>query len=713
MLAVIPCLFIVLTIAALIIVPHTMNEAPAPSSKVWSGAFVTLLGLLALGCFLGNVEANIPALLLVSAVLSACAISSLWNKRIRQKLAELKGVWPQVLEALFLLIGAYLTFIAIELPSNPQMTQFWWEGLIIENVIILMVMTTLHFLFQRSGVGATLAAVIFELFGIAEYFVVTFKNTPIMASDVLALGTAAAVGGGYSYILDGGVLLSCALLAFTILLLSFTPLPHPTAKKRAVLLNIAASLVVGTSLVLGCIFIDFANTFGVTYNAWIPLVSYWREGFVTSFITQVQSFKPEQPRDYSNERAEALLATYAQSYDETLGASKEHIAATAQFDEEQPTVIVIMNESFADLAAYDDLAGTYNGPQWFNSFDGALAKGTLYVSPYGGGTCNSEWEFLTGASMAFMGSGVYPYMVYDMTGVQNLAATFKGLGYTTTAMHPNLATNWYRNVVYPTLGFDTFLDISDFSDAERLRNMVTDAATYDKILDLLKSSDDPQFIFDVTMQNHGGYATGALPADMVINHTVKGYSSPELDEYLALIDESDRALRDFITSLSTLDRKVVVVFFGDHQPSLASSYNDLLMTQDSDSLTHEERARTTSYMIYANYDVAGAQTGVQRDSSTNYLAADMMQLVGAPLTDYQKAELVMRSGELPLVNLLGYADGTGTWHDIRTAANRNATSGAAKLRNDLQVLQYHQLFANGIKFQTGSGYSGTVWGRLN
>jgi hypothetical protein len=98
-------------------------------------------------------------------------------------------------------------------------------------------------------------------------------------------------------------------------------------------------------------------------------------------------------------------------------------------------------------------------------------------------------------------------------------------------------------------------------------------------------------------------------------------------------------------------------------------------------------------------------------SSTNYLAADLAQLIGMPLTDYQKAELVMQTSGMPAINALGYQDANGTWHDISETSS--SSSGAAKLASDLQILQYHQLFSDGIHYQTGAGYSGTVWGRLD
>lgn len=292
-----------------------------------------------------------------------------------------------------------------------------------------------------------------------------------------------------------------------------------------------------------------------------------------------------------------------------------------------------------------------------------------------------------------------------------MAASFKKLGYDTIAMHPNLATNWGRDVVYPTFGFDRFLDINDFTGADRLRNMVTDEATYDKIYESLTTNKNPQFFLNVTMQNHGGYETGALPTDMVKHYRVHGINNPALDEYLALIDESDRAMEKFLEQLSKLDRKVVVVFFGDHQPSIANEYNKLI-TDDPSDLVHQERERTTEYMIWANYDVAGAKKNQQLDTSTNFLAADMLQLIGGPLTDLNKAELVMRHSDMPVLNLLGYQDKSGTWNDISTKAAQKAGTPAAQLRLDLQTLQYKQLFGDGVKFRTGAGHEGTVWGRI-
>lgn len=226
-------------------------------------------------------------------------------------------------------------------------------------------------------------------------------------------------------------------------------------------------------------------------------------------------------------------------------------------------------------------------------------------------------------------------------------------------MHPNHATNWNRENVYKDFGFDQFLSINDFQGADTLRGMVTDQATYDKILELLDQNADPQFIFDVTMQNHSGYDTGLLPADkqMHLNidttdldaKTVEDGTLSDVDEYVSCIEQSDQALRYFLNALNKLDRKVVVVFWGDHQPFFPSKFNDKWFT-DEDDATHQERLWQTDYIIWANYDVAGCdQTSEVDDLSTNYLSTQLMQLIGAPLSDYQKAHMTLRES-LPAIN---------------------------------------------------------------
>ena len=328
-----------------------------------------------------------------------------------------------------------------------------------------------------------------------------------------------------------------------------------------------------------------------------------------------------------------------------------------------------MNESFSDLSCFEQLrAAGYTGPAFYNSLPDTLVRGTMLASVAGGGTANSEFEFLTGASTAFVGVGKIPYQLYQMNDVNSLAKDLKELGYTATAMHPQNPVNYHRDKIYQQLGFGDFLSIDDFEGAPYYHAGVCDYATYDKILDLLRTDDAPQFIFDVTMQNHGGYDYGTVPAEELTNYWVDGASegaNSALNTYLTCINASDRDLEYFINELRNIGRPVVLVFFGDHQPSAATALNDELYPQE-DTASHAFRIYQSTYFVWANYEIAGnTELNVYDTVGANEIAAITLNKIGAPLSDYQKALLATRS-DVPTINVAGYLGADGLRYDLES-----------------------------------------------
>ncbi len=611
---------------------------------------------------------------------------------------------PASVRTIVLMLAGLFAMLALETPSNHDLTWAYPLCVLLEWSIITAIMMGLYYLFQRRGAGAGVAAFVFWGIGMAEYFVILFKSMPISPADLSALRTAAAVGGGYAFVFTAFGLYAMALLAVSLLLCSIatefrTAQPKGEPRDRKLLItNLLLALALLGGVTAHVILIDYYHMLNITVYTWRPLESYYRQGFIPTFISSAQTIKPPVPENYSVDGAKQLLEQKATSFDEdVLSADTQYIAASGQFEEEKPVVVAIMNETFSDLSIYQNMHANYQGPQFFNSLSDCLSRGKLYVSAYGGGTCNTEFEFLTGNSMAMLGSGVYPYTIYDLQETENLAAQFKDMGYHTVAMHPNHATNWNRENVYGSFGFDEFLAIQDFQGADTLRGMVTDEATYDKTLELIKNNPDPQFIFDVTMQNHSGYKTGLLPADVLQQYYIDGVADPEINEFLSLIEESDRALEKFIGELRQLDRKVIVVFFGDHQPYFPNRYNDQWFVGE-DSVTHAERLWQTSYIVWANYDVEGnSQTSATNDLSTNYLGAELMRLIGAPLSDYQKAQLSLRDA-LPAINTTGFEDRTGAWYLSNSKKDQlvgPSALAADTAKSDLATIQYYKLFGDG------------------
>ena len=695
------------------------GDTPSRTLFVRCGLILLIQLFFTVWSAIGLVDCADPMAVVVAiiahALLCGCAYFNIHRDCVLERLQALLGTegkfaHPLLGASIMLLLAGVFATLGLEFSSNHDLTWMYPLCLLLEWALIAFAMLGLFFLFQRRCGGAVVLAVALYVLGLAEYFVILFKSMPISPGDLTALSTAAAVAGtGYTYTITSFCMLS---LAFTVIAIQICTLAAQVAPKRqkgswrGLVLNLLIAIVCLGGIAAHTTLLDYYHTLYIQVYSWRPLESYYRQGFLPSFISGAQTIKPSKPEDYTVSGAKKLISEYAKEYDgnsQTGGSSATRLEATKQFDEEKPTVIAVMNETFSDLSIYQNMHADYQGPTYFKSIDDCLSRGRLYVSAYGGGTANTEFEFLTGNSMAYLGSGVYPYTTYDLTDTENLAAQFKSLGYYTTAMHPNHGTNWNRENVYKDFGFDQFLTINDFQNAETLRGMVTDKATYDKILELLDTNSNPQFIFDVTMQNHSGYDTGLIPYDKQMSLNIDGEFNSNVNEYVSLIQQSDEALKYFLNKLSKLDRKVVVVFWGDHQPFFPDTYNDRWFTNEDDA-THQERLWQTSYIIWANYDVAGnSQTSHEEDLSSNYLSSELMKLIGAPLTDYQKAHLTLRQS-LPALNSVGYEDSQSRWllssSKSDEAYNDTIAAACEKARSDYHAMQYYMMFGDGKDIYT-------------
>lgn len=713
---IITCVGLICTLAsALGAVRHARSAqcTLAPGAIGWGVVFLLMQAFIAVWSGIGLVQDDVLSALVANIALTGCAAASFNRHAIATCASAAAGDdadgsiirrHPLATTIVLLLIATVCSVLALELPSNHDLTWIYPLCLLLEIFLVGGLLAGLFFLFGRRGVASGILAFALFFIGIAEYFVILFKSMPISPGDLSALSTAAAVAGsGYTYTLSAFCLYGLAFCAIALLSCEAAGCLRPARAlrgRRTLIINLVVGITLIGAVGAHAALIDYYNTLGITIYTWRPLESYYRQGFLPAFISGAQTINPPKPAGYKVSEAEELVDKYAAAYDEDEATNQDRAAAETQFNEEKPTVIAIMNETFSDLSIYQMLHADYTGPSYFKSLSNCLARGTLYVSAYGGGTANTEFEFLTGNSMANLGSGVYPYTIYNLSDVGNLAQQFKDLGYDTLAMHPNHATNWNRENVYEDFGFDEFLSIDDFEDSETLRGMVTDSATYDTILEQLESNSNPQFIFDVTMQNHSGYETNLIPSDRRVELSIDGMSNAEVNEYISLIQESDRALAEFIGKLRQLDRKVVVVFFGDHQPYFPSTFNDLWFT-DEDPAVHQERLWQTDYIIWANYDVVGNdQTSEVDDLSVNYLGAKLMEVIGAPLSTYQKALMSLREA-LPAINTTGFEDADGTWYLTGDDTGDTLAAQAANAaRKDYAIMQYYEMFYDGKSIYT-------------
>lgn len=669
------------------------------ATAFWALPSILILGALAAVCMGGLYVSRIRYLALAVAMVTGAGCATQLRTWAQRKVESLTGAVPHVIalirDCLLLVLSVFIAFLVIELPYNEVLSEMPSNKVLVNLCIIATAYFALYFMGGRRGVLLSVGMLASCVIGLAQYFIALFKSSAIMPSDLLALGTAATVSGGYTYVIGAAQVVCIGLTAFTVGLLSFMrPLPISSgvlstgkAKRAMALSREAVGIAIAAALIVFVMTVNMSDSLGFSRSFWNALVVYREQGFVASFISLAQNSRILVPDGYTETSAQDLLDTYVERYDESLGSDEGRIAAEAQFTDEEPTVVAIMNESFSDLSIYNGLNVGYSGPESLSALDGVISKGYVYTSVLGGGTCNSEFEFLTGISMGFVGSQNQPYMMYDFSDISTLTGQYAASGYKTSAVHPNVAFNWNRENVYAGMGFDVFYDIESFdSDAPKRHMGVTDAVTYDKVLEILESSDQPQFIFDVTMQNHGGYDTWDLPDDEELDFDVSGIDGTQrgqTSEYISLIAQSELDTIDFLKELENIERPVIVVFFGDHQPGIGQPINDAIPgSAEIGSLAHAQRVRQTPYLIWSNYEVEGTGSEpIERDLGLCSLAAYANYLVGAPLTDYQKAQMVLMEDVFAL-NAFGYQGSDGQWYSF------DDESGYSDAIRDLEWLQY-------------------------
>ncbi len=636
----------------------------------------------------GVVQVGFPGLLAFASMQLLVAGLMLWRAPVSERLSEL--MHPIVLEVGLILIGVICAFIALETPSNAGgLFGIAQNSLMIELIHLSSVLLALYLVFGRNGEAPAFAIMFFALFGLAEKFVMDFKNSAILPSDFLSIKTAASVAGGYVYQLNGECIFALCVAAFGCIAVLL--IPRKPFGLRSTLLSAICGLMVALVGFQVWNTGDFTKSPGVHIDLWYSMNTYRDNGIVTSFLTIAQESRVTRPDGYDPEETDAMVKTLAERFERKRDEGDASGVSEPAGGRSLPSIVCIMNESYADLSIFEGMHAGYGGPRFFNDIEDMLQQGTMYVSVKGGGTCSVEFEFPTGCWLSCVPPGAYPYVSYNLFGVSNLVRQLGDLGYRTSAIHPNHATNWNRNIAYRQLGFERFYSIDDFDgDTELMRDLVSDSASYDKVCDLLQASDEPQFIFDVTMQNHSGYETGLLPESQLMSYPIDGENAPLVDEYLSIIEQSDQALMGLIERLRAMDEPVVLVFFGDHQPYFVDTFNDAWFA-DEDELEHLLRVHQSKYAIWANHPVDTTETGIMKDTSVNYLASDMLDFAGIPLSDYQKAEQEI-AHDLPVISGIGLQDATGAWYGFESDEVSDAAVHARSIWDLYHRIQYRKVF---------------------
>lgn len=572
----------------------------------------------------------------------------------RCKLEIKNQLWMEEGVAIF---ASAVGYLVIELASG-NLRYLSAKGIFL-NMIPLYLMLNLVWLITRSVKPAAISLLMLSfLVGTVNHYILLFKGNPVLPWELSGIKTAVSVSSNYEY--EGSVQIFASFVIVWIAIKLICILIGTGIWKLETRFMHFAKVSVG------CVLYMIIVTPCIQVDIWESSEAYARQGFTASFIAYAgyaQQMKYEEPEGYSEQHYRNLIQSVE--------------PVDTEENQQAKNIIVIMNESFADFRSFENNEYSCDAMPFLDSLRENTVYGNLYVPVFGGVTANTEFEFLTGVSCAYTKS--IPYEMYVKQNMDSLAVFLKGEGFQTFAFHPYDAVNWNRNEVYPKLGFDQFYTIKDMEHPEYLRWCVSDASDYDFLIDHYeKHKGKNYFMFNVTMQNHGGY--GGEYKDLEFIDGLDGFADyPLAKTYLSCIKQSDIAIEKFISYFSKVDEPTVVCFFGDHQPVVEDSFYEHLLGKSMLELTPEESLKryVTPFYIWANYDI---QEKYVSRISANYLMALLLKTAGYSLEGYE-AFLYRLSLDFPVISMYGVTDAQGN----SAAFSEDTCSQRLK---DYEMLQY-------------------------
>ncbi len=608
---------------------------------------------------------------------------------MQSKLNMCKKYLASNLEMIFFYLTPLATFIMVEILEFggadseclwPNTLAFWANLFFYYGCFLLFRSVT-----GRTRFSIIFLNLVFLIFGVINYYSIDIRNSPVVPWDLYAIGTAAQALDGFTWTVPPqviGCVIGCIIWWIITMRTKF-----PTPKRGARVGGFAASAAMLTAFVL----IATVGSGNFYFSTWRQVTANRRNGMALNFTINMDSLFNEAPTDYSKENASTILSSV--SGEQTTSGSTV-----------QPNIIAIMDETFSDLSILGDL--DLSDPDDVMPFVHSLSEddnaitGQLVVPAYGGGTCNSEYEFLTSNTYAFFKSGSYPMLQYVHSETESLASVLAEQGYNTVAMHPYYGSGWGRNRAYPLMGFETFLDIDSFDEetTEYLRRYVSDRSSFDKIIETYENNnaegDDPLFMFNVTMQNHCGYDTVYDNFPETVSFQ---YDSiyPYTKQYLSLIQESDQAVEELVNYFKEQDEPTIIVFFGDHMPYIEESYYNLLTsysTKTDAEITLDKH--TVPFFIWANYDIEGGDAG---RISANYLGPMTLEVANAQMTEYQEYVYSLKE-KYPVISSSGCMNTAGQFVPLEMAAMD---------LHDYKIVQYENVFDGGASTEYASSDTGS------
>ena len=498
------------------------------------------------------------------------------------------------------------------------------------NVVSVMF---LHLFFNIFLFNAYLSSLfiipIYYVLSLFCYYIHEFRGTNLNFSDILSINTAKEVASSYTYPIKFRFFIVLILyICYYYYIINYIDLQFykylhwtingvRTEQLDIYILVFYIALNISTFCLFYFILKDeiCRRKYDYSLNAGI------NEGYLYNFFSSIFFFHitDDSEKEHIDIEKKFIVAVKKQK---KIAINKSKFA----------DIIVVMNESFGSV--HNRIKTNIPVTPYYDSLKGVI-KGDVLVNTFGGGTANTEFEFLTGFSIGDNPYPVMPYNSYVKHDKYSIARYFKNLEYDTMALHPYTSTNYHRDSVYKYFGFDKLVFYNDFNNKKYIRKFVSDESMYEEMIrryevhrinNQYKKGKEKNniFMFGITMQNHSGYNSFPEQKIRVLDSEIR--NKKQVESYLSLMYISDNALKTLVDYFKDVDEHVILSVFGDHNPSFGNTLNRILY--DDDVSYEGTNAYRTPFFIYDNQRELNENVS---EISANFLSLEILNAAGMPM----------------------------------------------------------------------------------
>ena len=615
-------------------------------------------------------------------------------------------LFPPAATLLFLVLTEWIARGTLNADTFLQYIFPHAEAYLLAWGLLFLVWLALDWLTRFAPLATLLSALLGCLPATVDFYTLQLRGEPFLPWDLAQVSEAAGVASAAGIHVQTSMILSAVLvLALTVgsFFLYRGRQKLPWVRR---LTGFAASTAAACALVFG-VFLQPAITqaLGILPDAWMQDRYYRYYGVVTSFLTNLTNLEIDKPESYSEEAIDAILddVEAGEKYT-TSPAYPDSYAAQTPAEErvEQPTILYVMDESYWDVSELEQYGFQFDTDVSANlhALQQSSAYGRVYSPSFGGGTCDVEFEALTGYSVSYLPNGSKPYQQHVTKPMFALPSYLKTQGYQTAAVHCFWARYWSRDTAYPNLGLDDFISLEKMHGVEKVRRhywttgLVTDDSMADQIISqyetMKEKSDAPVFLHAVTMQNHTNYNKDNYPDDQRVKVTeapagLKASTVGALEDFATGIRDADAMLGKLTEYFSQVDEPVILVFWGDHYNPIDSNYDVYTTTGYASGSSTDPRLHQTTLLMWSNY----SQQQVNFGTIAAYdISPVMMELFGLeqPLYfQYLNRQLRVASRSCT----------RGTTMNLDGTTTQQPTEFQQRWTNEHWMLQYDLMFGKG------------------